>query len=143
MPEFLLSHTTKWIIPCDFCIKKDSTILDILILSVVFLLGCFFGFVVSFLFRKKFKEESESYLGSVLSNNKEQHKLLLDWREYVREVNIEDAIHPDNESVIVSTMHKAKGKEFDDVWIHLENYDFNGDESKRLFYVALSRANIR
>jgi ATP-dependent DNA helicase RecQ len=53
---------------------------------------------------------------------------------------MEDAIHADSNSIIVSTMHKAKGKEFDHVWLLLEDYEINTDESIRLLYVACSRA---
>jgi len=37
-------------------------------------------------------------------------------------------------------MNKAKGKEFNRVWLLLENYDFSKAEAKRLVYVACSRA---
>ena len=67
-------------------------------------------------------------------------KLLVDWYDYINEIKMEDAIHADSNSVIVSTMHKAKGKEFNRVWLLLENYDFSKAEAKRLVYVACSRA---
>ncbi|GAL00786.1 ATP-dependent DNA helicase RecQ [Nonlabens ulvanivorans] len=69
-----------------------------------------------------------------------EKKLLVDWREYSREINMEDAIMPDSDKIIVSTMHKAKGKEFDHVFILLKDYNYSSDESKRLLYVASSRA---
>ncbi|EAS19378.1 putative ATP-dependent DNA helicase [Flavobacteria bacterium BBFL7] len=69
-----------------------------------------------------------------------EKKLLVDWREYSREINMEDAILPDSDKIIVSTMHKAKGKEFDHVFIVLKDYNYSSDESKRLLYVASSRA---
>jgi len=67
-------------------------------------------------------------------------KLLVDWFEYVREIKMEDAIHSDKNVIVVSTMHKAKGKEFNHVWLLLENYNFSKAEAKRLVYVACSRA---
>lgn len=67
-------------------------------------------------------------------------KLLIDWWEFCREIKMEDAIHSDSTSIIVSTIHKAKGKEFDHVLMLVENYDFRSDESKRLLYVASTRA---
>lgn len=67
-------------------------------------------------------------------------KLLVDWYEYVRQIKMEDAIHADTSSIIVSTMHKAKGKEFNHVWLLLEDYNFSEAEAKRLVYVACSRA---
>ena len=67
-------------------------------------------------------------------------KLLVDWREFCREINMEDAIHPDAESIVVSTMHKAKGKEYDHVLMLVVDYDYSNDDSRRLLYVASTRA---
>jgi len=67
-------------------------------------------------------------------------KLLIEWREFCREINMEDAIKPDSESIIISTMHKAKGKEYDHVIMLVEDYVYASDESRRLLYVASTRA---
>ena len=67
-------------------------------------------------------------------------KLMVDWREYCREINMEDAVKANSEIVIVSTMHKAKGKEYDHVYMLVEDYDYTSSESRRLLYVASSRA---
>lgn len=69
-----------------------------------------------------------------------EKKLLVDWREYCREINMEDAIQPDSEKIIVATMHKAKGKEYDHVFMMVEDYKYSSAESRRLLYVASSRA---
>ncbi|TBV25683.1 RecQ family ATP-dependent DNA helicase [Meridianimaribacter sp. CL38] len=69
-----------------------------------------------------------------------EKKLLVDWREYCREINMEDAILPNSDKIIVSTMHKSKGKEFDHVIMMLNNFDYSSSESRRLLYVASSRA---
>lgn len=69
-----------------------------------------------------------------------EKKLLVDWREYCREINMEDAIQPDSEKIIVATMHKAKGKEYDHVFMMVEDYKYSSSESRRLLYVASSRA---
>ena len=42
--------------------------------------------------------------------------------------------------MIVSTMHKAKGREFDSVYIMLDDYQIHSDEEKRTLYVAMTRA---
>ena len=42
--------------------------------------------------------------------------------------------------VFVSTMHKAKGREYDDVFVYLNRVAVNDDNAKRLLYVAFSRA---
>lgn len=72
--------------------------------------------------------------------NYDKQKQLVDWYEYIREIKMEDAIHADSNAVIIATMHKAKGKEFDHVYLLLEAYDFNNTESKRVLYVGCSRA---
>ncbi|MEP5636357.1 MAG: ATP-binding domain-containing protein, partial [Maribacter dokdonensis] len=69
-----------------------------------------------------------------------EKKLLVDWREYCRDINMEDAIKPNSDKVIVATMHKSKGKEFDHVIIMLNDFDYSSSESRRLLYVASSRA---
>lgn len=53
---------------------------------------------------------------------------------------MEDAINADANAIIIATMHKAKGKEFDHVYLLLEDYVFNDAESKRVLYVGCSRA---
>ena len=52
--------------------------LDTVFVSFVFLLGCFVGFLVSFVFKKKMKEESDDYVGNLISQQKDQQKLLMD-----------------------------------------------------------------
>ncbi|WP_308993910.1 RecQ family ATP-dependent DNA helicase [Mariniflexile litorale] len=69
-----------------------------------------------------------------------EKKLLVDWREFCREINMEDAIKADSEIVVVSTMHKAKGKEYDHVYMMVEDYNYTSSESRRLLYVASTRA---
>jgi len=67
-------------------------------------------------------------------------KLFQHWLDYIREIKMEDVVHPEEESVIVSTMHKAKGKEFDHVWLMLDEYTMKDAEDKRVVYVACTRA---
>jgi ATP-dependent DNA helicase RecQ len=69
-----------------------------------------------------------------------EQKTAIDWREYLSEVNPEDFIFPEKGTVFVSTMHKAKGKEFDHVFVMLDNYRIEKDESIRVIYVAITRA---
>ena len=44
------------------------------------------------------------------------------------------------ETVFVSTIHKAKGREFDNVFLMLDHFDPGTQEAKRQLYVALTRA---
>lgn len=67
-------------------------------------------------------------------------KTLVDWFAYVSESKFKDAFHPHKQSIMISTMHKAKGKEFDRVWILLKDYPLGQEEKKRVLYVALTRA---
>jgi ATP-dependent DNA helicase RecQ len=67
-------------------------------------------------------------------------KFWSDWLAYLREIRIEDFVSPEKERVLVSTMHKAKGKEFDHVFLLLDNYKLQDEASKRVIYVAITRA---
>ncbi|WP_026764550.1 RecQ family ATP-dependent DNA helicase [Sediminibacterium salmoneum] len=62
-----------------------------------------------------------------------------DWRSLLFESKIEDFIKIDSEIVYVSTIHKAKGKEFDNVFLLLNNFMPQTDEDKRQLYVAITR----
>ena len=63
-----------------------------------------------------------------------------DFEVFLRESKMEDFTSGDIETVVVSTIHKAKGKEFDNVYLMLNNPVLNGDSEKRELYVALTRA---
>ena len=53
---------------------------------------------------------------------------------------MEDFEKENSESVVVSTMHKSKGKEFDNVYIILEQKYKWTPEDLRVLYVAMTRA---
>jgi ATP-dependent DNA helicase RecQ len=63
-----------------------------------------------------------------------------DWSVFLQESQIEDFAGIGSETIYVSTIHKAKGKEFDNVFILLSGYRPETDENKRQLYVALTRA---
>ena len=63
-----------------------------------------------------------------------------DLREFVFESNIEDFIASDDKSVFVSTIHKAKGREFDTVYLMSSVPDGRQVEDMRAYYVGLTRA---
>lgn len=69
---------------------------------------------------------------------KKKYKSDLD--SFIRESKLEDFIKTDNETIFVSTIHKAKGKEFDNVFLLLEGFDATRDDNKRQLYVAMTRA---
>ena len=63
-----------------------------------------------------------------------------DWRSYVQQIRCEDFVMPEDRKVFVSTMHKAKGKEFDHVFLMLKGYPLKEEAQKRVVYVAITRA---
>lgn len=63
-----------------------------------------------------------------------------DLREFIFESNIEDFIAADDQSVFVSTIHKAKGREFDTVYLLSPIPDGRDINDMRAYYVGLTRA---
>lgn len=63
-----------------------------------------------------------------------------DLREYIFESNIEDFIAADEKTIFVSTIHKAKGREFDNVYLLSPIPDGREVNDTRTYYVGLSRA---
>lgn len=72
------------------------------------------------------------------TNPKKKYKS--DLEVFIRESKLEDFFNKNGETIFVSTIHKAKGKEFDNVFLMLENFNIATDEAKRLLYVAMTRA---
>ena len=63
-----------------------------------------------------------------------------DLEVFIRESKLEDFYGENGETILVSTIHKAKGKEFDNVFMLLEDFNPSTDDAKRLLYVAMTRA---
>lgn len=63
-----------------------------------------------------------------------------DLQEFILESNIEDFITADGKSVFISTIHKAKGREFDNVYLMSSVPDGTKVEDLRSYYVGLTRA---
>jgi len=63
-----------------------------------------------------------------------------DFEIFIKESKLEDFITQKGETIIVSTIHKAKGKEFDNVFLILDDFNANTDDAKRQLYVAMTRA---
>jgi len=75
------------------------------------------------------------------TNPKKKYKSDLD--VFIRESKLEDFFNETGETIFVSTIHKAKGKEFDNVFLMLEKnayFDSSTDGRKRELYVAMTRA---
>ncbi len=69
------------------------------------------------------------------------------WKKYksdldafIMESKLEDFFGKNSETIFVSTMHKAKGKEFDNVYVLLDTFHLQTDDAKRQLYVAMTRA---
>ncbi len=67
-------------------------------------------------------------------------KYLSELLEFVDESKIEDFSIVNSQSVVVSTIHKTKGREFDTVYMMLVNEKASNDEYLRKIYVGMTRA---
>ena len=97
--------------------------------------------------RKRFQQSSKLEVCNNIikqfedSNPKRKYKS--DLEVFVRESKLEDFYNENGETIFVSTIHRAKGKEFDNIFIMLENFSSATDETKRQLYVAMTRAKRR
>ena len=69
-----------------------------------------------------------------------KYKYKTDLEIFIRESALEDFIGENRETIFVSTIHKAKGREFDNVFLMLDLFDPGTNEAKRQLYVAMTRA---
>ena len=72
------------------------------------------------------------------TNNKTKYKS--DFKQFVRESKLEDFISESGDSILVSTIHQTKGREFDNVFLAFNHFQKMDDENKRAVYVAITRA---
>lgn len=59
---------------------------------------------------------------------------------FLHESRLEDFCKSEQGIITVSTIHKSKGREFDNVFMLLNNVPVNNDEAKRKIYVGITRA---
>ena len=85
-----------------------------------------------------FINECQALLNDFDKLNK--YKYVSDLEIFLRESNFSDFITPEENTILISTIHKAKGKEFDNVYLVLEDYQKLDDEEKRAIYVGITRA---
>ena len=69
-----------------------------------------------------------------------KHLYLSDFESYLRESQLETFIPGGDSEIIVSTIHKAKGREFDNVYVSLKGLRVITDKERRAVYVAMTRA---
>lgn len=92
----------------------------------------------------KFKQSSKLEVYKTIikdfetTNPKKKYKS--DLEVFIRESKLEDFVGKNGETIYVSTIHKAKGKEFDNVFLLLDNFNPATDDDKRQLYVAMTRA---
>ena len=72
-----------------------------------------------------------------------EKKYYADFWEYVFESSVEDFCDLSQANVIVSTIHKSKGREFDDVYMLVSNNRDRNDDLFRQYYVGITRAKQR
>lgn len=74
----------------------------------------------------------------VFDRNSGKHKFYSDLKEFMQESLYDDYIVTDN--IVVSTLHKSKGKEYDNVFILYNKENILKEDEKRLLYVGFTRA---
>lgn len=70
-------------------------------------------------------------------------KYYTDFKEFIFESSVEDFCDISDAEVVVSTIHKSKGREFDDVYMMVTGNYERKDEQLRCFYVGITRAKQR
>lgn len=96
-------------------------------------------------FKKYENSDSLSYVKRCLElfEKTNKAKYSTDFKEFVFESSIEDFCDFSDSDVVVSTVHKSKGKEFDDVYLFISD-GFNVDDNLlRRVYVGMTRAKNR
>ncbi|MFK7693052.1 3'-5' exonuclease [Paenibacillus sp. HJGM_3] len=69
-----------------------------------------------------------------------RNKYVSDLDLFIRESSLEDFFRANTETILVSTIHKAKGREFDHVFLMLDQFNVGTEEALRQLYVAMTRA---
>lgn len=69
-----------------------------------------------------------------------EKKYRTDFEMFLHESKIEDFYTNEQGIVTISTMHKSKGREFDNVYMLINNINMSSDEEKRKLYVGMTRA---
>lgn len=82
---------------------------------------------------EKFVNEYEDQIQS------NQKYFITVFEEYLKEIEFEEFEYAKTD-VVVATMHKSKGKEFDSVYVGVDENFMKDDYEKRLLYVAITRA---
>ena len=93
-------------------------------------------------FEKYARSSSLPYLKRCLSTFEQtsRDRYYSDLREFLFESSVEDFCDVSPADIVVSTIHKAKGREFDNVFMLISNAEHPADETLRRWYVGMTRA---
>ncbi len=91
-------------------------------------------------FQKSSKWDVCQNLIKVFETNFGKKAYKSDLEVFVRESKLEDFYNAHGETIFVSTIHKSKGKEFDNVFLMLDHFKGETDQGKRQLYVGMTRA---
>lgn len=91
-------------------------------------------------FNRSNKLEAVTKLIGDFEETNKKTKYISDFNLFINESKFDDFVTQGEGTVLVSTMHKSKGREFDNVFLNLQNYTADTDAKKRLLYVAMTRA---
>lgn len=91
------------------------------------------------------RSQSLPYLKRCIEQFEQTNKVkyLSDFKEFVYESSVEDFCDITGAEVVVSTIHKAKGREFDDVHMLITDSYEKDDYLMRRYYVGITRAKVR
>lgn len=97
----------------------------------------------SIIFRGSARRELVLAIARQFASIHSKNKYYSDWNTFIRESQIEDFANIEESIIYVSTIHKVKGKQFDNVFVLLNGLEPSTDENKRLLYVAITRSKTR
>ena len=93
---------------------------------------------------KKYRDSNDLSVAQKLIKDFEETnkriKYKSDFKQFVRESKLEDFISASEGSILVSTIHQTKGREFDNVFLALSRSYELDNARKREIYVAITRA---
>ena len=83
-------------------------------------------------------ENCKAMISTFESTNSRKYRS--DLEDFIRESNYEDFYKEEKGAIFVSTIHKTKGREFDNVYLMLNDVQTKHDSDLRKLYVAMTRA---
>lgn len=95
---------------------------------------------LNLLYQRSSKLETCNILLNDFEASHPKQKYVSDLQYFIRESRLEDFYRAKGETILVSTIHRAKGKEYDNVFMLLDNVMLATDEAKRALYVGMTRA---